>query len=147
MEWTIILSNTYLLYIFLFTRFISLLTHWHCVSSFWNYQNGRENSFKITCFNYATKLFVMTICLLWLFFSTRTKMTLKRSLMKNVPAIIPELVLEVDEPDWNGTTIFRAYLNQRGFKFTKGWKKVTHIKTKQNPLYLLLETWYYTIDV
>merc|ERR1740123_1705172 len=52
--------------------------------------------------------------------------------MKNVPAIIPELVLEVDEPDWNGTTIFRAYLNQRGFKDLQGLeKKVTHInKTK-----------------
>ena len=60
-------------------------------------------------------------------------MTLKRSLMKNVPAIILGLVLEVDEPDWNGTTIFRAYLNQRGFKFTKGWKKVTHIK-KTKPI-------------
>merc|ERR1719464_928044 len=52
--------------------------------------------------------------------------------MKNVPAIFPELVLEVDEPDWNGTTIFRAYLNQRGFKkIYKGWKKVTHIKTNK----------------
>ena len=50
-------------------------------------------------------------------------MTLKRSPMKNVPAIIPEQVLEVDEPDWNGTTIFRAYLNQRGFKFTRAGKK------------------------
>merc|ERR1712129_401945 len=51
------------------------------------------------------------------------EMTLKRSPMKNVPAIIPELVLEVDEPDSNGTTIFRAYLNQRGFKFTRAGKK------------------------
>ena len=50
-------------------------------------------------------------------------MTLKRSPMKNVPAIIPELVLEVDEPDWNGTTIFRAYLNQRGFKDLQGLEK------------------------
>ena len=60
-------------------------------------------------------------------------MTLKRSPMKNVPAIIPELVLEVDEPDWNGTTIFRTYLNQRGFKFTRAGKKVTHIK-KTKPI-------------
>ena len=74
------------------------------------------------------------------FFSTRTKMTLKRSLMKNVPAIFPELVLEVDEPDWNGTTIFRAYLNQRGFKDLQGLEKSNTYQNKQNPLYLLLET-------
>merc|ERR1719362_532321 len=56
--------------------------------------------------------------------------------MKNVPAIIPELVLEVNEPDWNGTTIFRAYLNQRGFKFTKGWKKSnTYQKNKTHYTY------------
>merc|ERR1719464_2151289 len=72
------------------------------------------------------------------FIKTRTKMTLKRSLMKNVPAIFP--VLEVDEPDWNGTTIFRAYLNQRGFKDLQGLEKSNTYQNKQNPLYLLLET-------
>ena len=30
------------LYIFLFERFISLFSHWHCVSSFWNFQNGMK---------------------------------------------------------------------------------------------------------
>merc|ERR1712086_1191447 len=65
------------------------------------------------------------------FIKTRTKMTLKRSPMKNVPAII--LVLEVDEPGSNGTTIFRAYLNQRGFKFTRaGKKKMKQKKQIQN---------------
>merc|ERR1711956_34954 len=69
------------------------------------------------------------------FIKTRTKMTLKRSLMKNVPAIIPELVLEVDEPDSNGTTIFRAYLNQRGFKFTRAGKSNTYQKNKTHYTY------------
>ena len=36
-------------YIFLFERFISLFSHWHCVSSFWNYSKWHGNFFKITC--------------------------------------------------------------------------------------------------
>ena len=36
-------------YIFLFEWFISLFSHWHCVSSFWNYQKWHGNFFKITC--------------------------------------------------------------------------------------------------
>ena len=35
-------------YIFLFERFISLFSYWHCVSSFWNFQNGMD-FFKISC--------------------------------------------------------------------------------------------------
>merc|ERR1712051_62035 len=54
--------------------------------------------------------------------------------MKNVPAIIPELVLEVDEPDWNGTTIFRAYLNQRGFKDLQGLEKSNTYQNKTKPI-------------
>merc|ERR1719458_339855 len=54
--------------------------------------------------------------------------------MKNVPAIILGLVLEVDEPDWNGTTIFRAYLNQRGFKDSQGLEKSNTYQNKTKPI-------------